>query len=392
MNPFIAEATSLGDMLRRSCEKHADRPALVYPEKKDFATLTYKGLWQEALRYANAIHALGLQRGDRLCLIGETSREWAVTDWACQLLGVVLVPVYPTLPPDQAQYIVDDCGAKLVVTSGAEQSKKISGVRTLTYAGLMQEKSNLTEQDVLARIKEIKKDDVATFIYTSGTTGAPKGAMLTHGNFIMLSAGIQDGFPVDENDRFFVFLPLAHVFARYAGHALPVAIGASTIFAGSVASIGSDLLKTSPTIVLCVPRFLESMRARVIDGVEKAPLVRKKLFYWALGQGIKKYRRQSAPLHALLDKIVGKKLRDRIGGSVRFFVSGGAALPPHVNEFYNAFHLTVLQGYGLTETTAASNINRPWDNRPHTVGPPLEGVEEKIAPDGEIMVRGFSVM
>ncbi|MEX2243537.1 MAG: AMP-dependent synthetase/ligase [Fimbriimonadaceae bacterium] len=395
MNPFIAEAKSLADMLRRSCVKHAGRTALVYPENKDFHTVTYKELWQETLKYAICVNALGVQRGDRLCIIGETCKEWALVDWACQCLGVVTVPIYPTLPEDQAQYIVADSGAKVVVCSDEKQSAKVRGmpgVRALTWAGLLTEKSGLTEAQLNARIDEIGKHDNATFIYTSGTTGSPKGVILTHDNFISLSASIQSGFPVDENDRFFIFLPLAHVFARYAGHALPVAIGGSTVYAGSIASIGADLLKTSPTIVLCVPRFLESMRARVLDGVEKSPTLRKKLFYWALDQGIKKYRKQPAPFHGLLDKIVGKKLRDKIGGSVRFFVSGGAALPPHVNEFYNAFHLTVLQGYGLTETTAASCINRPWDNRPHTVGPPLDVVEIKIAGDGEILQRGSSVM
>ncbi len=395
MNPFIAEARSLGDSLRRSCKKYAARPAYLVPENKEFRTLTYTDLWREVVKFAQAIDALGIKRGDRLCIIGETALEWALTDWACQCLGVVTVPIYPTLPADQAQYIVNDCGAKFVVCSEEQHVKKVRempGVRALTYAGLLHEKTSLTEEQLIARINEVKRDDEATFIYTSGTTGSPKGAILTHDNFLSLSACIQDGFPVDENDRFFIFLPLAHVFARYAGHALPINIGASVVFAGSIASIGSDLLKTHPTIVLCVPRFLESMRARVLDGVEKYPALRKKLFFAALGQGIKKYRRQSAPFHGILDKIVGKKLRDRIGGSVRFFVSGGAALPTHVNEFYNAFHLTVLQGYGLTETTAASCINTPWDNRPHTVGPPFGVVEIKIAPDGEILQRGASVM
>lgn len=395
MNPFIAEASSLGDLLRRSCEQFADRTVFLVPDKKEFRTVTYRELWADAVKCAQGIDALGLKKGDRLCVISETCVEWAVLDWGCQLLGVVLVPIYPTLPEDQAQYIVRDSGAKVVVTSGLEQTKKVAsmpGVRALTFAGVLQEKSAITEQEIVESLKQIDRHEVATIIYTSGTTGSPKGVMLTHENFISLSACIQEGFPVDENDRFFIFLPLAHVFARYAGHVLPVAIGASIAFAGSIASIGSDLLKTSPTIVLCVPRFLESMRARVIDGVEKAPALRKKLFYWALDQGVKKYKKQSAPFHGLLDKIVGKKLRDRIGGSVRYFVSGGAALPPHVNEFYNAFHLTVLQGYGLTETTAASCINRPWDNKPHTVGPPFSICEIKIASDGEILQRGPSVM
>ncbi len=395
MNPFIAEATSLGDLLRRSCKQFADRSVFFVPDKKEFKPQTYTQLWAETIKYAKGVDALGLKKGDRLCVIGETCMEWAVLDWACQCLGVILVPIYPTLPEDQAQYIVKDSGAKVVVTSGTEHTKKVAnmpGVRALTFSGLTQEQGTIDESEINRRIDAVVLHDTATFIYTSGTTGSPKGVELTHNNFISLSACIQEGFPVDENDRFFIFLPLAHVFARYAGHVLPVAIGASIVFAGSIASIAGDLLKTSPTIVLCVPRFLESMRARVIDGVEKAPALRKKLFYWALDQGVKHYKKQPAPFHKLLDKIVGKKLRDKIGGSVRFFVSGGAALPPHVNEFYNAFHLTVIQGYGLTETTAATCINRPWDNKPHTVGPPFAVCELKIAADGEIMQRGASVM
>ena len=395
MNPFIAEARSLGDSLRRSCEKYAGRAAILYPEKKEFRTLTYAQLWAETVQHARAVDALGVKKGDCLCIIGETCKQWAVLDWACQCLGVVTVPIYPTLPADQAQYIVQDCGAKVVVCSDDSHVKKVAdlpGVCALTWSALQEKRGDLTEGDLIGRIEEVKREETATIIYTSGTTGSPKGAELTHANFILLSAGIQDAFPVDENDRFFVFLPLAHVFARYVGHALPVAIGASTVFAGSVASIAGDLLKTRPTIVLCVPRFLESMRARVIDGVEKGKTLGKRLFYWALGQGVMRYRKRPAPLHGLLDRIVGKKLRDKIGGSVRFFVSGGAALPTNINEFYNAFHLNVLQGYGLTETTAASCINRPWDNRPETVGPPLAGVEAKIAADGEILLRGVSVM
>ncbi|HXH61849.1 MAG TPA: AMP-binding protein, partial [Fimbriimonadaceae bacterium] len=328
MNEFIAAARSLGDLLRRSCEKYGPRPALMYPAKKGFVALTYSELWSEVMSYAASVDALGLQRGDRVCLLGETGREWAVVDWACQCLGIVTVPIYPTLPADQAQYIAEDCGAKVVLCSKEPHTKKVEGVRALVWDdAFLAQKSSLTEEQVLQRIGEIAQEDLATIIYTSGTTGNPKGVMLTHANFISLSACIQSGFPVDENDRFFVFLPLAHVFARYVGHALPVAIGASTVFAGSVASIAGDLLKTHPTIVLCVPRFLEAMRARVIDGIEKSPMLRKWLFYWALDQGVRKYRKKSAPFHSLLDAIVGKKLRERIGGSVRYFVSGGAALP-----------------------------------------------------------------
>ena len=197
---------------------------------------------------------------------------------------------------------------------------------------------------------------------------------------------------MDENDVFLVFLPLSHVFARYAGHVLPMAIGATVAYAGSVASLANDMVRVQPTIMTVVPRFLESVRARIIDGVKKQPPVKQWLFAQALAQGLKKQRGELAPFAGVLDRLVGEKIRARTGGKIRFFVSGGAALAPQVSEFYIAFGLTVLQGYGLTETTAASSLNHPDDNRPHTVGPPLGCVQFKFAEDGEILQRGPSVM
>lgn len=394
MNQFIAESKSLGDLFLRACKRYSDNTVMVFPKGKSHESITYADLLVDVCFYASALDALGLQRGDRVCIIGETCREWAIVDWACQCLGLISVPIYPTLPPDQAQYIVRDSGARVVVCSTAAQSAKVNeidGVRCLVWDELASPTA-MGVTDLTTRVALVDKGDTATIIYTSGTTGSPKGVELTHNNFISLSACIQESFPVDEKDRFFVFLPLAHVFARYAGHVLPVAIGGSVVYAGSVATIASDLVKTSPTVVLCVPRFLESVKSRILDGVEKAPPIRQKLFHWALAQGTARYRKQFAPFAGILDAVVGKKLRDKVGGSVRYFVSGGAALPPIVNEFYNAFHLTVLQGYGLTETTAASCINSPVDNRAHTVGPPLGVVELKIAEDGEILQRGASVM
>ncbi len=394
MNQFIADSKSLGDLFLRTCGQFASNTAMVYPDGKSHQSLTYAQLINDVASQASALESLGLKKGDRVCIIGETCREWAIVDWACQCLGLISVPIYPTLPPDQTQYIVRNSGALVVVCSSAVQVEKVKfleGVKAITWDKLWSP-SPFAVSDLALRAAQVDKNDTATIIYTSGTTGSPKGVELTHGNFISLSACIQEGFPVDEKDRFFVFLPLAHVFARYAGHVLPVAIGASVVYAGSVATIATDLVKTHPTVVLCVPRFLESVKSRIMDGVEKSPPSRQRLFHWTLSQGVARYRKKFAPLAGLLDKIVGSKLREKVGGSVRFFVSGGAALPPAVNEFYNAFRLIVIQGYGLTETTAATCINRPWDNRAHTVGPPFAVVELKIASDGEILQRGASVM
>ena len=401
MNTFIAEAESMGDVLRRSCEKYAGRPAILVPTKESFTTLTYSDLWEEVVRYARAIDSLGLQKGDRVCVIGETCVEWVIVDWACQCLGLVTVPIYPTLPPDQAQYIVKDCGAKAAICADKKQADKVVAVDGLNvlvwneedgYEHVFKNESTLTEDELNTRISAVSKDELATLIYTSGTTGNPKGVMLTHNCFISLSAPIQEGFPVDETDSFFIFLPLSHVFARFVGQFLSVAIGGSTAFAGSIASIAKDMNNMQPTVVIAVPRFLEAMRAKIIDNVEKSGGLKKTLFYSALSQSLKRHKGQFAPFAGALDSIVGKKIRERTGGKIRFFVSGGAALSPHVNEFYNAINLTVVQGYGLTETTAASSLNHPDDNRSHTVGAPLPGVEIKIAGDGEILQKGPSVM
>ncbi len=404
MKSHIANARSLGDMLRLTVQTFGSKVALMIPQSKgEFKSITYDEMFAEVFRYAKALDGLGLKRGDRISLLAESCSEWALTDWAAQTLGIIVIPIYPTLPPDQAQYIANDSGSKLAITLDRRLSDKLAGIPdfacyTLRPAagesGLLSyaEKSKLSLEEWNRRIDAIDPDDLATFIYTSGTTGQPKGAMLRHRSFVSLCVNIRESLPITDTDTFLSFLPLSHVFERFAGHILPIGVGATIAYAGSLASLASDMVKVRPTVILCVPRFLESTRAKIVDGVDKMPPIRRKLFHWALAQGLKKQRGEFAPFAGLLDKLVGAKIREKMGGRVRLLVSGGAALAPHVSEFYIAFGFTVLQGYGLTETTAATCINHPDDNRPWTVGAPIGGVEVKIAPDGEILIRGASVM
>ena len=404
MSNHIANAKSLGDMLRLTVQTFGSKVALMIPQSKgEFKTLTYDEMFAEVFRYAKALDGLGLKRGDRISLLAESCSEWAMTDWAAQTLGIIVIPIYPTLPPDQAEYIAKDSGSRLAVTLDKRLSDKLAGIPdfncyTLRPAagdtGLLSfaDKSKLSMEEWNRRIDAIDPDDLATFIYTSGTTGQPKGAMLRHRCFTSLCINIRDSLPIDDRDTFLSFLPLSHVFERFAGHVLPVGVGATIGYAGSLASLASDMTKVRPTVMLCVPRFLESTRAKIVEGVDKMPPLRQKLFRWALAQGLKKQKGQFAPFAGILDKLVGAKIRDKMGGRIRLLVSGGAALAPHVSEFYIAFGFTVLQGYGLTETTAATCINHPDDNRPWTVGMPIGNVEVSIAPDGEILIRGESVM
>lgn len=389
-------------MFLSSCEAHADRIAMLVPEGKGFREIGYRQLLEIVKSYAAALESLGVQRGAKLCLQSESCAEWAFVDWACQTLGIVLVPIYPTLPEDQTQYIVQDSGAEWVVAGSAEQRAKSEGLDGVTVILLkgtpdslekLSRGARLSDEEAWRRdIEAIPGDEVATIIYTSGTTGNPKGAMIPHRAATMIVDGVPKYLPFGPTDRFLSFLPMSHVFERVAGQFLPIGCGASIAYAKSLMTLANDMVATQPTIILCVPRFLEATRDRIMDAAGKYPPLRKKLFFMGLSQGIKRAKGEFAPLAGLLDKLVGAKVRERMGGKIRFLVSGGAALAPHVAEFYMAFRLNVLQGYGLTETTAASCVNHPDRNKYWTVGEPLPGVEIKIAEDGEICIRGDSVM
>lgn len=397
------QAKSLGDMLRQSCARWAAKPAMLHPDKEGHQPVTYAELWQKVRGYAGAIRSLGIKKGDRVAIQSESCIEWALADWACQCLGVILVPIYPTLPEDQTQYIVRDCGAQVVLASTHEQADKVANMPGIECVLLRKDKNSLdalaqvgtaelSEAEFSASIDAIGPDDLATIIYTSGTTGPPKGAMLSHSNIIFVCESAVKSMPVDENDIFLSFLPMSHVYERVAGQALPISCGATIAYAKSLMSLAHDMMFVRPTIMLCVPRFLEATRDRIIDSAAKSPLFRRLLFkvaMWACGL---KAAGKFSPLAPVFNGLVGKRIRERTGGRIKFFVSGGAALAPVVANFYRGFGLDVLQGYGLTETTAATCVNHPDRNEPWTVGEPLEGVEVRVAFDGEILVRGPSRM
>ncbi len=389
------DVRTLGDALRHSCRTWPDKVAIYYPGDKGFAQITYSELEHRVRGYCQALLAWGPKRGDRVALQSENCVEWALIDWACWCLGIILVPIYPTLPADQTEYIVRDAECVGVISSTAEQQAKVASIdlpKMLVPELAERAKQGEMEASIWeAEIDRCNPEDVSTFIYTSGTTGNPKGAMLPHRAILHVCSFVDQHFPIEHTDTFLTFLPMSHVYERVAGQALPIYLGATLAYSKSLASLANDLVTIKPTILLCVPRFLEATMDKILDGVKKQPPLRQKLFHWALDQGAKKAEGKFAPFAGILDKLVGEKIRARTGGHIRFFVSGGAALPPHVARFYMAFNLTVLQGWGLTETAAGTTLNWPERNKYWTVGESL-GMEIKIAEDGEILTRGPGLM
>ncbi len=378
-------------MIREQAKNAPNSPALMVSSGKQFLTLSYKDFWSNIQSYAAFLQALGLTKGDRMVILSENCAEWLYAHYAGMSLGVVTVPIYPTLPAEQAQYIAKDAAAKVALCGSPEHGEKLSGIPGIHVELLREERHGVLNEDEWNHtIDSIDPTDLAIFIYTSGTTGQPKGAMLTHQAFLTVCEHATPYLGITTKDVFFGFLPLSHIFEQIAS-CLCFYAGACLGQNKSVASMANDFLAIKPTVMVAVPRFLESFMDRIVDGVKKQKPLKQKLFNLYINQGVKKAQGGFGPLHGILDKIVGTKIRERLGGQMRLVVSGGAALPKHVAEFYLALGLTVLQGYGLTETTGGSVVNHPTRNKYWTVGEPI-GVELKLAEDGEILLRGPTIM
>ncbi len=394
------ESKSLGDLLFRTADKYAAKVGALYREGKEFRPLTYAEILERVRGFASGLRAAGLSKGDTIAILAESSIDWAHADWAAQTLGIVTVPIYPTLTAEQAEYILKDSNSKAVLVGSKELAEKagshpvyaIREVEGLQCIPAMGATNMIPMDEWRSGCEAIGREDVATIIYTSGTTGDPKGAVLPHRCFLSLTDGIQQSLPIDERDTFLSFLPLSHVFERFAGHVLPVSVGATIAYSGGLMTLTKDMVAVRPTIMLLVPRLLEAIRDRILDGVKKESAFKQWLFRQALAAGLKRQKGQFALFSGVLDRLVGTKIREKTGGRIRFFVSGAAPLSPSVSEFYIAFGLNVLQGYGLTETMAASAVNHPDRNDPSTVGEPIQGMEIKIAADGEILIKGPGVM
>jgi long-chain acyl-CoA synthetase len=408
-----------------AARKYPDRPALSHKPggSKDWETLTYQTVADKVRQVSLGLRALGIERGDRVALLSENRPEWAIADLAILAAGAVTVPIYPTIPAAQVSHILADSGAKAVIASDAKQITKVvqsrenapnlsvlitldeaaatDGVLALT-ALIQAGEGGSFDEPYETRRDSVQASDLMSLVYTSGTTGSPKGAMLTHGNMTAALDGANEKFPqfTPPNDVFLSFLPLSHVFERVT-YNLAMTQGAHTVYNDSIFKLIDNMAELHPTIMQCVPRVFESIQERISDGIAKLPERRKNLTNRALELGGLVAKRQNAGksvgplllgLFLFYDKLVLSKIRARFGGKIKFFVSGGAPLNPATASFFLAIGIPILEGWGLTETTAAAAANPAGRVKIGTVGTHLAGVAIKTADDGEILVKGPTVM
>ncbi|MBI4510135.1 MAG: long-chain fatty acid--CoA ligase [Deltaproteobacteria bacterium] len=367
--------------------------------------------------FASGLMSMGHEKGDSLSIISQTRWEWAICDLGTLAAGGITVGVYPTMTADQSRYIVAHSDSRFVVVEDKKQLAKIESVRSqlpriekiiiIDPAGvsLGGEKMSLSEvlskgraakHDPMERVAKLRLEDAATFVYTSGTTGPPKGAMLTHGNLMAELHSVDRVLQVKEDDTGFIFLPLAHVLQKIVSyHGFWKGIPGS--FARSLDTVAEDMAACRPSIVAAVPRIFEKVYARVHDQAAAGPALRKKIFDWAVktGLGVSHLRQahESVPRrmeieHALGSKLVFQKLRDRLGGRVRLFITGGAPIAKDILSFFDAAGITILEGWGMTETCGAASLNLPGASRFGSIGKPLPDVDMRLDDDGEILIRG----
>ena len=386
--------------------------------------------------FANGLKNLGINEHDKVAIVGANSRQWAISDYAIAHIRAVSVPVYPTLIPAQSRYVVEHSESKIAIVQDALQLDKVhplindanSSLNTIiimddNYDGSKENvvkfsnvfTMNKEVHDIRELSKSVVEDDLLTLIYTSGTTGNPKGVMLSHANIcnnlLSIDSTIKAAMelnpelkPEDGIERFVSFLPISHSFERVGGHYSIFSQGTSIYYAEmnfTPEILFENIREVQPTFLTAVPRIFEKIHAKIMDTVSEMTGIKKSLAEWSIAVGMQTvpYRQASKQLPFMLglkykiaDKLVLNKFRAALGGKVRACSSGGSALSKEVGSFFCGIGISIIEGYGLTETSPVMTIGHPSFFKFGTVGKPIPGVEVKIAEDGEILCKGHCVM
>lgn len=418
---------TLGMMFEDRVKKFGDKT--LFMAKKDGE---YQGTsWSEAndkiTNLSLGFIALGVKHGDKVSLLSENRPEWIYTDMSLVSIGAVSVPIYATNTPSQVEYVIKDSGSRFVVVSSTDQLAKVLEVKQnlpnleriiiidplpqdkksegiLEFGELLDLGEKNKDLDALAGMKKaVKPDDLACFIYTSGTTGDPKGVMLSHGNFMSNAKSMFKTNIAGEDDISLSFLPLSHSFERMAGYIYALYTGMTVAYAEGMDRdvLLKNMAEVRPTIVASVPRFYEKIHAAALEKAASSSSIKRAIFNWSIrvgGEVSKKLQKKETPgpllaiKHTIANALVLGKIKERVGGRLKFFISGGAPLAKEIAEFFHAAGIQILEGYGLTETSPLLTINMPDAYKFGTVGKVVDNVEIKIAPDGEVIARGANIM
>nr|WP_166177668.1 long-chain fatty acid--CoA ligase [Altererythrobacter segetis] len=415
---------NLVELFLKRADELDDKPFLTAKLEGGWRSISWREAAEQVCLLAESLRRLGLEDGDRVVLVSENRPEWALADLAIMAAGCITTPAYITNTERDHAHVLENSGAKAVVVSdrklartlmpavvltgmvehviGIEPVRQSQGnFQTHSWADLLHGDATAARQAVDARIASIARHDPACIIYTSGTSGAPRGVLLSHGAILRNVAGAAEVLAADfgwTDERFLSFLPLSHALEHTAGLYLPIGLGADIWYAEGLDKLAANLEECRPTFMIVVPRLFEMLRGRIVKQVEK----QGKLANFLLDRALDLAERQGAglprrlsdwPIERLLDVTLRPKIRRRFGGHIKALISGGAPLNPEIGAFFQSMGLVMAQGYGQTESAPIVSVNYPSSGiKLDTVGPPLRGVEVRIADDGEILVRGELVM
>ncbi|MGB3378076.1 MAG: AMP-dependent synthetase/ligase [Allopontixanthobacter sediminis] len=420
----IDQANNLVSLFLTRAAERGDHPFLGAKVDGTWQTISWREAADRVCLLAEGLRALGLTDGDRVALVSENRPEWCIADLGIMAAGCVTVPTYVTNTQRDHQHILDNSGARAVIVSNAKLSVPLipaimgsgmaehmiaiddirkfqsGGIACHAWSDMLQGDPAAARKAVEARIAGIRRTDTACIIYTSGTGGAPRGVMQHHGAILCNVAGaaaiVEEDFGIG-NERFLSFLPLSHAYEHTGGQYLPIGMAAEIFYSEGLDKLASNIEEVRPTIMVVVPRLFEVLRTRIMKQIEKQGKLANYMMDRALAIGENKRggrtRLRDRPMNLILEKALRPKIRAKFGGRIKAMVSGGAPLNPDVGIFFDAMGLTMLQGYGQTESGPIISCNRPSAGiSMDGVGPPMRGGEVRIAEDGEILCRGELVM
>ena len=421
----LASTKNVVELFLRRADARGSDPFLWAKRDGKWQPLSWADVASQVCTMAQALVGLGLKPGDRVLLVSENRPEWLIADFAIMAAGCITVPAYVTNTERDHLHVLDNSGAAAVIVANDKLAKPllqavvragsvrhVIGIEPLRiaqasnfeyheWASLMPGDAAAARKAVAARIAGIARQDTACIIYTSGTGGSPRGVLQHHGALLCNVDGagriLAEDFGIGADEAFLSFLPLSHAYEHTGGQMLPIGVGAQIYYSEGLEKLASNIEEVRPTVMVVVPRLFEVLRARIIKQVEKQGKLPNYLMERALAIGALeaagKRRLRDKPISLVIEKALRPKIRAKFGGRLKAMVSGGAPLNPEIGVFFDAMGLIMLQGYGQTEAGPVIACNRPQAGiKMDTVGPPMHGVELKIAEDGEILVRGELVM